>query len=57
MHVIISAATQVRSYHAGNVDVPDFSYYRLVRNYIYIMAHFEQRVTMKIILLIQISAF
>jgi ubiquinol-cytochrome c reductase iron-sulfur subunit len=24
----LGAATQVRSYHAGNVDVPDFSYYR-----------------------------
>jgi len=24
----IGASTQVRSYHAGNVDVPDFSYYR-----------------------------
>jgi hypothetical protein len=24
----VSVSTQIRSYHAGNVEVPDFSYYR-----------------------------
>jgi hypothetical protein len=26
--LLLSVSTQIRSYHAGNVEVPDFSYYR-----------------------------